>query len=80
MDSNMPHIQSITFHEGGVEIVYAEASDIANLSETGILRTRVVMCPAQHVEPELAELMEDASELLDKILIAERNPAQSFRR
>lgn len=79
--SNQPQIQSITFHDGAVEIVYTEPRDIEAMNETGILRTRVVVCPFRHVEQELNELVDDACELLDKILVSERNPSPtSFRR
>jgi hypothetical protein len=80
IENNVPQIQSITFHEGAVEIVYSEARDIETLGETGILRTRAVVCPFRHVEQELNELVDDARELLDKILVAERNPPSSYGR
>lgn len=81
MNNNLPHIQSINFGDNGVEIVYAEPRDIENLEKTGILRTRVVMCPARLVEDEITELIDDASHLLDKVLLHERNPeTTTFRR
>lgn len=82
LNNNEAHIQSITFGDNGIEIVYAEPRDIENLEATGgILRTRVVLCPARYVEEELGELIDDASQLLDKILLIERTPsAGSFRR
>ena len=81
MNNNLPHIQSINFGENGVEIVYAEPADIEAMDKTGILRTRIVMCPARLVQEELAELIDDAAHLLDKILLSERNPeTTTFRR
>ena len=82
MNNNMPHISSITFGDGGVEIAYAEPRDIETMESTGILRTRVIMVPIRLVESELDELIDAASDLLDKALIHERNPkaTTSFRR
>ena len=78
---NEPAIQSITFHEGTVEIVYADPKDIENLRELGILRTRVILSPINLCEDEFRDLQEAAIELLDKILVIERNPTPpAFRR
>lgn len=72
--NNQPMIQSVTFHDNGVEIVYAEPQDVERLGDSGILRTRVVMCPPHLVEDELRDATEALVDLLDKILIVERNP------
>lgn len=72
--TNQPTIQSITFHDRAVEFVYSEPQDVENVGATGILRTRVVLCPTQHCEGEFGDLMDAAYELLDKILVVERNP------
>lgn len=74
MADNLPLIQQINFTEGGVEIVYIEPRDVEAFNKTGVSETRITSCPAQHVEPELAELIEDIQILLEAIQVRKRNP------
>lgn len=75
MDENLPRINSITFVDGAVEVVYAEPRDVEAYQASGILRTRVVTCPVREVEEEMGDLMDSCIQLLDKIALLERNPS-----
>jgi hypothetical protein len=71
---NGPLIQQINFSEGGVEIVYVEPRDVEAFKQHGISETTVLGCPAALISDELAELVDDARQLVDAILVRKRNP------
>lgn len=73
-NTNLPLIQQINFSEAGVEIVYVEPRDVEQFNATGISETRILGCPARLIEQELAELVDDARELIDTIKVRQRNP------
>lgn len=71
------HIQSIVFDPEGVEIVYAEESDVYK-SGLRIYKTAVV--PRSLVVNELAELEEAAIALVDEVGVIKRSPESTFTR
>ncbi len=75
MIDNSPHVQQIVFGDGNIEIVYSEPRDIENFEKTGVLRTRVVQIPISAVdEDKVADLIDSAQQLLDAVILYERNP------
>lgn len=69
-------IQSVAFGSGAVEVSYMESH--ANEGPIGEYRTLVI--PVALVEDELAEVLDDIQQLVDRALVLRRNPPERVRR
>lgn len=74
MEDNRPHIQSIAFGNGAVEIVYIEPG-----SEGVITEVRTLIVHADAIMDELPEVMDTLQDFLDAVLLKKRNPPNRVR-
>ena len=71
------HIQSITFDPEGLEITYAEESEIL---DNGLRIFRTAIVPRSLIQDALADLEESAQTVLDQVTIIRRAPEATFKR
>lgn len=71
------HIQAITFDPEGVEVIYAEESDIM---DNGLRIFKTAVIPRSLIVEQLQELEEAAEAIVDEITVIRRAPEATFSR
>lgn len=68
-------IYHVTFHDGGVEVVYSEDRDIGER----VMVQRTIAIPMNIIHEEIIDLLDTLQEAVDKGLIDQQNLARKER-